>query len=67
MKGLNSAEARHLLDMLFERAERPEYQIRWHWSAGDAALWDNRCTMHYAVDDYAGERRAARRATIYAD
>lgn len=65
--GLSDTESRHLLEMLFERSERPEYQIRWHWTAGDAALWDNRCTMHYAVDDYAGERRAARRATIYAD
>jgi taurine dioxygenase len=51
--------------MLFEVAERPEHQIRWHWSAGDAALWDNRCTMHLAVDDYGAARRRARRATIY--
>lgn len=64
--GLHSAESRHLLEMLFERAERPEYQIRWRWSAGDAALWDNRCTMHYAVDDYRSHRRA-HRATIYDD
>ena len=65
--GLHAQESKHLLEMLFERAERPELQVRWHWSAGDAALWDNRCTMHYAVDDYGTERRRARRATIYAD
>jgi taurine dioxygenase len=67
VKGLEPSEARHLLEMLFDRAERPDYQIRWHWSAGDAALWDNRCTMHYAVNDYAGERRRAVRVTIYDD
>ena len=66
VKGMSDTESRHLLEMLFERAERPEYQVRWRWSAGDAALWDNRCTMHYAVDDYDGQRRRARRATIYA-
>jgi alpha-ketoglutarate-dependent taurine dioxygenase len=30
-------------------------------------LWDNRCTMHYALADYGTERRRARRATIYAE
>ncbi len=64
--GVSATESKHLLEMLFERAERPEYQIRWRWSAGDAVLWDNRCTMHYAVDDYRDHRRA-RRVTIYAD
>ena len=67
VQGLHEPESRHLLEMLFERSERPELQVRWKWSAGDAALWDNRCTMHYAVADYADQRRRARRATIYAD
>jgi taurine dioxygenase len=67
VQGLHDQESRHLLEMLFERAERPELQVRWRWSAGDAALWDNRCTMHYAVADYGTERRRARRATIYAE
>ena len=67
VKGLHEQESNHLLAMLFERAERPELQVRWHWSPGDAALWDNRCTMHYALADYGNERRRARRATIYAE
>ena len=65
VKELVDPESRHLLEMLFERSERADYQIRWQWTAGDAALWDNRCTMHYAVDDYGSQHRAARRATIY--
>jgi len=64
--GLSPLESRHLLAMLFEHAEQPEFQVRWRWSAGDAALWDNRCTMHYALSDYGTEHRSARRATIYA-
>lgn len=63
--GLSSGESAHLLAMINETAERPELQLRWRWSAGDAALWDNRCTMHYAVNDYGDQRRRARRATIY--
>jgi taurine dioxygenase len=66
IKRLSSIEARHVLEMLIETAERPEFQVRWQWSVGDAVLWDNRCTMHYAVDDYGTKPRHARRATIYA-
>lgn len=64
---LSETDSRPLLAMLFERNEHAEYQICWRWTAGDAALWDNRCTMHYSVDDDAGERSAARWATIYDD
>ncbi len=66
IRRLPAIEAKHVLEMLIESSERPEYQVRWQWSAGDAVLWDNRCTMHYAVDDYDHQLRRARRATIYA-
>ncbi len=67
IKGLESLEAKHVLNLLIEHSEKPEFQIRWQWSDGDAVLWDNRCTMHYAVYDYGSERRKARRTTIYSD
>jgi taurine dioxygenase len=67
IKGLESLEARHVLNMLIEHSEKPEFQIRWQWTDGDAVLWDNRCTMHYAVYDYGSERRVARRTTLYTD
>ena len=65
VEGLSKVESRHVVDLLLESMERPEYQVRCRWSAGDAALWDNRCTLHYAVNDYPGERRRSRRTTIY--
>jgi taurine dioxygenase len=65
VKGVSTTESNHLLAMLFERAEQPEHTTRWQWTAGDAALWDNRCTMHYALNDYNSARRRARRVTIY--
>jgi taurine dioxygenase len=58
-------ESMYLLETINQTAERPELQIRWKWTSGDAALWDNRYTMHYALNDYRGQRRRARRATIY--
>jgi taurine dioxygenase len=63
--GLSQIEGRHLLSMLCEHAERPEFSLRWTWATGDAALWDNRCTMHYAVDDYGDAPRRLHRVTIY--
>lgn len=63
--GLSNVESTKLLEAIFTIAERPDLQMRWRWSEGDVALWDNRYTMHYAVNDYAGQRRRARRVTIY--
>ena len=36
-------------------------------NAGDVVIWDNRATMHYAVDDYGSTERRVRRVTIAAD
>jgi alpha-ketoglutarate-dependent sulfate ester dioxygenase len=38
--------------------------VRWRWSAGDVAIWDNRATQHRAIDDYGDARRVVRRVTI---
>ena len=43
------------------------YQIRWHWSVGDVAIWDNRATQHYAINDYGDQQRVVRRVTIAGD
>jgi alpha-ketoglutarate-dependent sulfate ester dioxygenase len=44
--------------------ERPENGMRWHWAAGDVAIWDHRATQHYAVDDYGDARRIVRRVSV---
>ncbi len=45
-------ESRPLLEVLHAVATRPENVYRHRWRAGDVVMWDNRCTMHYAVRDY---------------
>ncbi len=62
---LSAIESRNLLNLLCEHAERPEHTVRWSWTAGDAALWDNRCTQHYAIRDYGDAYRRLHRVTIY--
>ena len=64
---LAPAESRVLLDFLFQHSVRPEFTVRWKWREGDVAFWDNRCTLHYATDDYRPERRVMNRATIVGD
>ncbi|MFM9036886.1 MAG: TauD/TfdA dioxygenase family protein [Actinomycetota bacterium] len=63
--GMSEAESRHVLEAVYAVSERPENVVRWKWTSGDGALWDNRYTMHYAVADYGSQHRRVRRATIY--
>jgi len=44
--------AGELLNYLIRQAAIPEYQVRWRWTRNSFAIWDNRCTQHYAVQDY---------------
>lgn len=53
-----------LLEYLIAQSAIPEYQVRWRWTPGAVAIWDNRCTQHYAVMDYAPCYRRMERATI---
>ena len=59
--------ASQLLSYLIGRAAIPEYQVRWRWTPGSVAIWDNRCTQHYAVQDYWPAVRKMERAAIIGD
>lgn len=56
-----------LLQYLIGRAAIPEYQVRWRWQPDSVAIWDNRCTQHYAVMDYRPTVRRMERAGIIGD
>jgi taurine dioxygenase len=64
---LPEEEGKALLAFLFAHQARPEFIVRWRWSPGDVAFWDNRSTSHYALDDYRPARRVMHRATILGD
>ena len=62
--GVTENESDVLLPYLLHHVQRPDFQVRFRWEAGSVAFWDNRCTQHYAVADYSGQRRIMHRVTI---
>ena len=53
--------------MLYHHCVKPEYTCRFRWRAGSVAFWDNRATLHYALDDYGDAARYAHRVTLRGD
>ncbi len=67
IEGMDEAESRHILDVLFDMVKVPEFQVRFTWAKGSVAVWDNRVTQHYAVADYWPRHRRMHRITINGD
>jgi taurine dioxygenase len=71
LEDMTLEESRPLLDFLERHATRNEFTCRFRWEPLSVAIWDNRCTMHNALEDDLGARldgkgfkRVMRRATI---
>ncbi|PJX28234.1 taurine dioxygenase [Advenella sp. S44] len=63
-EGMTREESLPLLNYLYDHSTKPENTCRFRWQKGSIAFWDNRCTMHYAINDYPGQRREMHRITI---
>lgn len=49
IEGMAEEEGTALIAELCDFAHRPAFLYRHRWRAGDAVLWDNRCTQHCAT------------------
>ncbi len=49
--GLTPTESTMLLAYLKAHAVRPDFTLRFHWTPGSVAMWDNRATAHLAPRD----------------
>ncbi|WP_420079324.1 TauD/TfdA dioxygenase family protein [Streptomyces sp. JL4002] len=67
IQGLTGRDTRTLLDLFQSHIETPENTVRWQWQPGDVAIWDNRATQHYGVDDSDDHERTLRRVTVDGD
>ncbi|NNE74446.1 MAG: taurine dioxygenase, partial [Acidimicrobiales bacterium] len=66
IRQLSRPESENLLRFLYRWCEQSKFSVRYRWSAGDVGMWDNRCTLHQAVNDWQG-RRVIQRITVLGD
>ena len=64
IEGWMPDESKALLDHLFKVSINENLTCRLRWSVGTLAIWDNRCTMHNALNDYSGVRREMYRTSV---
>jgi taurine dioxygenase len=63
---MNSMESDMLLNYLTKWITSPEFTVRYNWTEGTIAMWDNRSTQHYVVNDFS-EERIIQRVTVMGD
>ena len=66
-EGMTREESLPILNHLYDQVVRPEYTFRLRWEQNTLAIWDNRCTQHYALNDYDGFRRVMHRIIVAGD
>lgn len=64
LKNFSTSESARVFDLLQSRVTRLDNTVRWQWRQDDVAMWDNRATQHYAVNDYGDQPRVVRRVTV---
>jgi len=64
---LGRRDSDDLFNLLQRHVTSLENTVRWNWRGGDIAIWDNRSTQHYAVDDYNDLPRLLHRITLAGD
>lgn len=63
---LSNDESDVLLRHLTRHATETRFTVRYSWTEGTIAMWDNRCTQHHVLDDFDGER-VIQRVTVMGD
>lgn len=65
--GMTDEESIPLIEFFMAQSTRPEFTCRVRWVNGTVTIWDNRCTQHFAINDYPDETRIMHRITICGD
>lgn len=66
IKGVSRVVSQNILGILFDMIKSPEATVRYTWTRGALAIWDNRVVQHKGIKDYGGARRILYRATMTA-
>ncbi|HAY67860.1 MAG TPA: taurine dioxygenase [Acidimicrobiaceae bacterium] len=62
--GWTMEESAPLLQYLYEHVGQYQFTTQFQWDVGSIAMWDNRSTWHWALNDYPGHRRLMHRITV---
>jgi taurine dioxygenase len=63
---MSAPESDVLLGFLTRWVQNPRFTVRYRWTEGTIGMWDNRCTQHFVLNDFAGER-IIQRVTVMGD
>jgi taurine dioxygenase len=63
-EGWSPTESQALLGHIYRHATNENFTCRLRWARHTLAIWDNRCTMHNALNDYSGVRREMFRTSV---
>lgn len=63
---LSAPESDALLGFLTAWVSSERFTVRHRWAEGTIAMWDNRATQHFVVNDFTGER-VIQRVTVMGD
>ena len=63
---MSHQESQLLLDYLISWISSPRFTVRYKWQSGTIAMWDNRCTQHFVLSDFSGQR-IIQRVTVMGD
>ena len=65
--GWTPEESQPLLNFLYQHVAEGPFSYEFEWEPGSIAMWDNRSTWHWALNNYAGQRRLMHRITLAGD
>ncbi len=63
-EGWSREDSLPVLMELYAHAIQPRFVHRFSWRPGSMAIWDNRATWHFAMNDYQGHHRLMHRITL---
>jgi taurine dioxygenase len=63
---MNATESEAVLGYLTRWVSNPRFTVRYNWQPGTIGIWDNRCTQHFVLNDFEGER-IIQRVTVVGD
>jgi taurine dioxygenase len=64
ISGWSGQESQAFLQHIYRHAVNENFTWRLGWAKGTLAIWDNRSTQHFALNDYHGHRREMVRTSV---